>query len=190
MGNYCEQVVHSRYTHLFTVVTAGQRSPGPPAGRDRRAGHPRSGHVKVGVTSYGVCGHLLDSLSAWDHSDTLLKPEQAHFGRFYGIIFFSEGFASLRLRRKEGVTRITKSKRGRAAARWPLAPAGRRDADPIRRKGEREPPGAGRVVCGVLLNLIGLEGRASRAPRPGVGGRVGVASRSAGAPAAARRGAH
>ena len=42
MGNYCEQVVHSRYTHLFTVVTAGQRSPGPPAGRDRRAGHPRS----------------------------------------------------------------------------------------------------------------------------------------------------
>ena len=25
--------------------------------RDRRAGHPRSGHVKVVVTSYGVCGH-------------------------------------------------------------------------------------------------------------------------------------
>ena len=26
---------------------AGQRSPGPPAGRDRRAGHPRSGHMKI-----------------------------------------------------------------------------------------------------------------------------------------------
>ena len=42
------------------------------------------------MTSYGVCGYLLDSLSAWDHSDTetLLKPEQAHFGCFYGIMFF------------------------------------------------------------------------------------------------------
>ena len=37
---------------------------------------------------YGVCGYLLDSLSAWDHSYTLLKPEQARFGRFYGIMFF------------------------------------------------------------------------------------------------------
>ena len=40
------------------------------------------------VTSYGVCGHFPDSLSAWDHSDTLLKPEQARSGRFYGIMFF------------------------------------------------------------------------------------------------------
>ena len=40
------------------------------------------------MTSYVVCGHLLDLLSAWDHSDTLLKPEQAHFGRLYGIMFF------------------------------------------------------------------------------------------------------
>ena len=61
--------------------------------RDRRVGHPRSGYVKVGVTSYGVCGHLLDSLSAWDHSDTLLKPEQAHFGRILWGYVFLEGFA-------------------------------------------------------------------------------------------------
>ena len=42
---------------------------------------------------HDVCGHLLDSLSACDHSATLMKPEQAHFERFYGY-FFSEGFAS------------------------------------------------------------------------------------------------
>ena len=48
MEKYCEQVVHSRYTYLFTAVTAGQLSPGPPAGSDRRAGHPRLGHMKVG----------------------------------------------------------------------------------------------------------------------------------------------
>ena len=40
------------------------------------------------MTSYDVCGHLLDSLSACDHSATLMKPEQARFGRFYGIMFF------------------------------------------------------------------------------------------------------
>ena len=40
------------------------------------------------MTSYGVCGHLLDSLSACDHSATLMKPEQAHFGRLYVRMFF------------------------------------------------------------------------------------------------------
>ena len=48
MGNYCEQVVHRRYIQLGLQPMAGQRSPGPPGGRDRRAGHPRSGHMKVG----------------------------------------------------------------------------------------------------------------------------------------------
>ena len=48
MGNYCEQVVHSRYLQLGLQPTTGQRSPSPPGGRDRRAGHPRSGHMKVG----------------------------------------------------------------------------------------------------------------------------------------------
>ena len=46
------------------------------------------GTLTTSVPMVGVCGHLLDSLSAWDHSDTLLKPEQARFGRFYGIMFF------------------------------------------------------------------------------------------------------
>ena len=43
-----EQVVLSRYIKLGLQPMAGQRSPGAPAGRDRRAGHPRSGHMKVG----------------------------------------------------------------------------------------------------------------------------------------------
>ena len=37
MANYREQVVHSRYIQLGLQPMAGQRSPGPPAGRDRRA---------------------------------------------------------------------------------------------------------------------------------------------------------
>ena len=40
------------------------------------------------VTSYGVCGHLLDSLSACDHSAILMKAEQAHFGRLCVRMFF------------------------------------------------------------------------------------------------------
>ena len=84
MGNYCEQVVHSCCTQLGLQPTAGQRSPGQgPSGRS-----PAVGTYEGWMTSYVVCGHLLDLLSAWDHSDTLLKPEQAHFGRLYGIMFF------------------------------------------------------------------------------------------------------
>ena len=88
MGNSCEQVIHSRYIQLGLQPKAGQRLAGPPASRDRRAGHPQSGRYEGSMTSYGVCGHLLDSLSAWDHSDTLLKPEQARSGRFMGLCFF------------------------------------------------------------------------------------------------------
>ena len=40
------------------------------------------------MPSYGVCRHLLDSLSACDHSATLMKPEQARFGRLNVIMFF------------------------------------------------------------------------------------------------------
>ena len=84
MGNYCEQLVHSRYLQLGLQPTAGHRSPGQgPSGRS-----PAVGTYEGWMTSYVVCGHLLDLLSAWDHSDTLLKPEQAHFGRLYGIMFF------------------------------------------------------------------------------------------------------
>ena len=104
MGNDCEKVVHSCCTQLGLQPTAGQRPPG----------QGPSGHVKVGVTSYGVCGHLLDSLSAWDHSDTLLKPEQAHFGRFYGIMFFRKDSPQTG---KEGVTRITRSQNQKT---WPI----------------------------------------------------------------------
>ena len=84
MGNYCEQVVHSCCTQLGLQPTAGQRSPGQgPSGRS-----PAVGTYEGWVTSYGVCGHLLDSLSACDHSATLMKPEQAHFGRLYVRMFF------------------------------------------------------------------------------------------------------
>ena len=84
MGNSCEQLVHSRYLQLGLQPTAGHRPPGQgPSGLS-----PAVGTYEGWVTSYGVCGHLLDSLSAWSHSATLLKPEQVRFGRFYGIMFF------------------------------------------------------------------------------------------------------
>ena len=34
MGNYCEQVIHSRYIPLGLQPMAGQQWPGPPDGRD------------------------------------------------------------------------------------------------------------------------------------------------------------
>ena len=81
---------------------AGQRSSGP-TGRQGPSGRsPAVGTYEGWVTSYGVCGHLLDSLSACDHSATLMKPEQARFGRLYVRISF---FGRLRLRQKEGVKR-------------------------------------------------------------------------------------
>ena len=48
MGNYCEQVVHSRYVQLDSSPWPANGRRGPLGGRDRRAGHPRSGHMKVG----------------------------------------------------------------------------------------------------------------------------------------------
>ena len=77
---------------LFTAVgTPAHSRPtvAGPTGRQGPSGRsPAVGTYEGWVTSYGVCGHLLDSLSAWGHSVTLFKPEQAHFGRFYGIMFF------------------------------------------------------------------------------------------------------
>ena len=77
---------------LFTAVTSRRDScptVGGPTGRQGPSGRsPAVGTYEGWVTSYGVCGHLLVSLSAWGHSVTLWKPEQAHFGRFYGIMFF------------------------------------------------------------------------------------------------------
>ena len=54
MGNYCEQAVHSRYIQLGLQPIAGQRSPGPPGGRDRRASgrSPAVGTYEGWVTSY------------------------------------------------------------------------------------------------------------------------------------------
>ena len=95
MGNSCEHLVHSRYLQLGLQPTAGHRSPGQgPPGRS-----PAVGTYEGWVTSHGVCGHLLDSLSGWDHSGTLLKPEQARFGRFYGIMFFRKDRAQREGRR-------------------------------------------------------------------------------------------
>ena len=79
---------------LFTAVgTPAHSRPtvAGPTGRQGPSGRsPAVGTYEGWVTSYGVCGHLLDSLSAWGHSATPLKPEQAHFGRFYGIMFFRQ----------------------------------------------------------------------------------------------------
>ena len=79
---------------LFTAVgTPAHSRPtvAGPTGRQGPSGRsPAVGTYEGWVTSYGVCGHLLDSLSAWGHSVTLFKPEQAHFGRFYGIMFFRQ----------------------------------------------------------------------------------------------------
>ena len=99
MGNYCEQLVHSRYLQLGLQPTAGHRSLGQgPSGRS-----PAVGIYEGWVTSYGVCGHLLDSLSSWEHSGTLLKPlNKRVLDDFMGLCFFGR----LRLRQKEGVTRI------------------------------------------------------------------------------------
>ena len=87
---------------------AGQRSPGPPGGtwQGPSGRSPAVGTYEGWVTSYGVCGHLLDSLSAWaqGHSVTLWKPEQAHFGRFYGIMFFREASPQTEGRRHKGLT--------------------------------------------------------------------------------------
>ena len=98
MGNYCEQLVHSRYLQPGLQPTAGHRLPGQgPSGRS-----PAVGTYEGWMTSYGVYGHLLDSFSAWGHSATLFKPEQARFGRFYVSMFFRKN----RLSQKEGVTGI------------------------------------------------------------------------------------
>ena len=79
---------------LFTAVgTPAHSRPtvAGPTGRQGPSGRsPAVGTYEGWVTSYGVCGHLLDSLSVWGHSVTLFKPEQAHFGRFYGIMFFRQ----------------------------------------------------------------------------------------------------
>ena len=68
--------------------TAGPTVAGPTGRQGPPGRSPAVGTYEGWVTSYGVCGHLLDSLSAWGHSVTLFKPEQAHFGRFYAIMFF------------------------------------------------------------------------------------------------------
>ena len=89
MRNYCEQVVHSRYLQLGLQPTPCRPTVAGPTGRQGPWGRsPAVGTYEGWVTSYGVCGHLLDSLSACDHSATLMKPEQAHFGRLYVRMFF------------------------------------------------------------------------------------------------------
>ena len=83
-----EITVHKLFTAVGTPAH-GRPTVAGPTGRQGPSGRsPAVGTYEGWVTSYGVCGHLLDSLSAWGHSVTLFKPEQAHFGRFYGIMFF------------------------------------------------------------------------------------------------------
>ena len=77
---------------LFTAVTSSCDSSPRAAGwssvAGRRGRSPAVGTYEGWMTSYGVYGHLLDSLSAWGHSVTLFKPEQARFGRLYASMFF------------------------------------------------------------------------------------------------------
>ena len=101
MGNYCEQVVHSRYVQLgLQPVRRGRPTVAGLTGRQGPpGGSPAVGTYEGWVTSYGVCGHLLDSLSACDHFATLMTPEQARFGWFGGHYVFSEGLPQTEGRR-------------------------------------------------------------------------------------------
>ena len=82
----------------FTVVTHpagtpahGRPTVAVPTGRQVPLGRsPAVGTYEGWVTPYGVCGHILDSLSARGHSVTLWKPEQAYFGQSYVIMFFRQ----------------------------------------------------------------------------------------------------
>ena len=82
---------------LFTAVGTpahGRPTVAGPTGRQGPSGRsPAVGTYEGWVTSYGVsCGHLLDSLSACDHSATLINPEQVRLF-FVCAYVFSEGFA-------------------------------------------------------------------------------------------------
>ena len=68
------------------------------------------------MTSYGVYGHLLDSLSAWGHSVTLFKPEQARFGRLYASMFFRKASPQTEGRRDADLT--NQNVTGRTAAQF------------------------------------------------------------------------
>ena len=62
---------------------------GPTGGQGPSGRSPAVGTYEGWVTSYGVCGHLLDSLSACDHSATLMKPQNKRvLGRFGVVMFF------------------------------------------------------------------------------------------------------
>ena len=86
---------------------------GPADGGSRPAGHPRSG-PKVGWVPDGIYGHLPDPLHAsWDHPATFLGCVQVRSMQFGSLCFFGR----IRLRQKEGVTRIYESKRRRLSCR-------------------------------------------------------------------------
>ena len=85
-----EITVNKLFTAVGTPAHSRPTVAGPTGQQGPSGRSPAVGTYEGWVTSYGVCGHLLDSLSAWGHSATPLKPEQAHFGRFYGIMFFRQ----------------------------------------------------------------------------------------------------
>ena len=101
MGNYCEQAVHSRYVQLGLQPIAHSRpTVVGPTGRQGPSGRsPAVGTYEGWVTSYGVCGHFLDSLSACDHSTTLMNAGQARFGRLYVRMFFRKALPQTEGRR-------------------------------------------------------------------------------------------
>ena len=118
---------------LFTAVTSswtpahGRPTVVGPTGRQGPSGRsPAVGTYEGWVTSYGVCGHLLDSLSACDHSATLMKPEQAHFGRLYVRMFFRKASPQTEGRRDADLLIKTEPERversaGRRQETWGLA---------------------------------------------------------------------
>ena len=108
---YLWEITVNKFFTAIGTPAHGRPTVAGPTGRQGPSGRsPAVGTYEGWVTSYGVCGHLLDSLSAWGHSVTLWKPEQARFGRFDGIVFFRKASPQTEGRRH---ARIRKSKRDR-----------------------------------------------------------------------------
>ena len=100
----CSQLLHPRSG--TPAHTAGQRPPdqGTVGGQSPAVG-TCEGWGDFRVTSYGVCGHLLATPSLPGTTLTLLLKNlnKRILDDFMGLCFFRR----IRLRRKEGVTRIT-----------------------------------------------------------------------------------
>ena len=151
MGNYCEQVVHCRYIQLGLQPIAGQRSPGPPGGRDHPrftrwpfganapkpfasaatvvgpvvtpGRHQRRRQPKANISdgrrtgptrnTAGGKAKAMGKSQFYTQKSFLTRSRSQCDKRVLDVCMCVCFFGRLRLRQKEGVTRIRKSKRDR-----------------------------------------------------------------------------